>query len=701
MSNIATKLAYLNGTKQAIKQAINEDFEVIDDNTTFREYADEISSNNAKYKDLIPKETKNATNTLDISNSSGLDKALVTQYGNTYQETTTGKNLANYNDNINNSVPNLTITTDSDGYIIVNGTKNVGYPVIVNQVEITDILEDGETYTLWQEDITPSGTSGFSKCENRIRAINTQGQYSNVRTLGRHTNRLVVDKTTFLRYFVDVVLPNNAETYNNYKNRFMLLKGSYNDSDLIEYEKYTGGNPAPNPDYPQEIVNISGKSNVKVIGKNLFDGILELGNFNSNTGEKVANNNYIINTNPIPVEELTNYKISSNGTGIRMYVFEYKEDMTYNLSTRKTVNDNEYLTTNSGTKYINFRTIDAITDTTSKIQVKKETTASTYEAYKEQSFDLDLKSKNLFDEQTAKTKGSYNANATLMTIQLQPNTQYTFSRIVNTTFARDNGYYLYFVKNEDTSTRIFDLMHLSMTDPITSGTETITTGASGIIKLIGVYAYPERVQNYFNNVNVQIEEGSTATDYEPYYDINLCKIENYKDRIYPLNGKWYLQKKTNKIILNGSESWTLPQTNTNTLRFNCEQGLINGLDASIIKIISNKFVNGKSPSDNDDYEHIKSAVKGFPNMIAICINKSRLSSQNIDGFKTWLSNNNVTVYYIATPITTEITESNYPTLYNQLNNIKLYEGVNHITMTNESGLDVEFDIEYYKNWKLD
>ena len=196
---------YLNGTKQAIKQAINEDFEVIDNNTTFREYADKISSNNAKYKNLIPKETKNATNTLDISNSSGLDKALVTQYGNTYQETTTGKNLANYNDNINNSVPNLTITTDSDGYIIVNGTKNVGYPVIVNQVEITDILEDGETYTLWQEDITPSGTSGFSKCEHRIRAINTQGQYSNVRTLGRHTNRLVVDKTTFLRYFVDVV----------------------------------------------------------------------------------------------------------------------------------------------------------------------------------------------------------------------------------------------------------------------------------------------------------------------------------------------------------------------------------------------------------------------------------------------------------------------------------------------------------------
>lgn len=572
MGTISEKLVYLNSTKQAIKQAINEDFEVIDNNTTFREYADEISSNNAKYKDLIPKETKNATNTLDISNSSGLDKALVTQYGNTYQETTTGKNLANYNDNINNSVPNLTITTDSDGYIIVNGTKNVGYPVIVNQVEITDILEDGETYTLWQEDITPSGTSGFSKCENRIRAINTQGQYSNVRTLGRHTNRLVVDKTTFLRYFVDVVLPNNAETYNNYKNRFMLLKGSYNDSDLIEYEKYTNG-ASPNPDYPQEIVNISGKSTLKDVGKNLFDKTTaEVGKYVTENGE-LGNSNNFSASDYIQVVSGNSYTYS----GCHMYdTFAsggayYDENKGFVSSFKMQYSGT--ITIPQNAKYVRFSMRHAENDEDT-FMFEFGTTASTYESYKKQSFDLDL----------------------------------------------------------------------------------------------------------------------------PF---ELCRIEDYKDRIYPLNGKWYLEKKIGKVVLNGSESWTLPQTNTNTLRFNCEQGLIDGLDTGTMKIISNKFVNGKATSDNNDYEHIRSAVKGFPNMIAICINKSRLSSQNIDGFKTWLSNNNVTVYYIATPITEEITESNYPTLYEQLNNIKLFEGVNHLTFTNESGLDVEFDIEYYKDWKLD
>ena len=81
---------------------------------------------------------------------------------------------------------------------------------------------------------------------------------------------------------------------------------------------------------------------------------------------------------------------------------------------------------------------------------------------------------------------------------------------------------------------------------------------------------------------------------------------------------------------------------------------------------------------------------------------SDTDGQKKEKLKTWLSTHNTIVYYVlATPTTEEITESNYPTLYNQLNNIKLFEGVNHITMTNERGLDVEFDITYYKDWKLD
>ena len=131
MGTVSEKLVYLNGTKQAIKQAINEDFEVIDNNTTFREYADEISSNNAKYKDLIPKETKNATNTLDISNSSGLDKALVTLYGNTYQE----------GEPTPDSPQEIQVVTGDNTIIVSNSdnTQSQSYHVSLGNIELCKI----------------------------------------------------------------------------------------------------------------------------------------------------------------------------------------------------------------------------------------------------------------------------------------------------------------------------------------------------------------------------------------------------------------------------------------------------------------------------------------------------------------------------------------------------------------------------------
>lgn len=540
MGTISEKLVYLNGTKQAIKQAINEDFEVIDNNTTFREYADEISSNNAKYKDLIPKETTNATNTLDISNSSGLDKALVTQYGNTYQE--------------------------------------------------------GE----------------------------------------------------------------------------------------------------PTPDTPQEIVNISGKSTLKDVGKNLFDGVLELGNFNTNTGEKVPNSNYIINTNPIPVEELTNYKISSNGTGIGVYIFEYKEDLTYNLSSRKTINADSYLTTNSETKYINFRTIDANTNLQEKIQVEKGTASSEYDPYKEQSFDLDLKSKNLFDKDNVIVGKVYNSNGELVNSG-QWNTNNDFEKVNENkvsisckTTGTVNSLLIEFDKNKNFIQR--QQVNYS------SSSLTLNTNTKYIR-----YCY----QNTLGMYDIQIEENSTPTEYEPYYNINLCEIGDYKDRIYPLNGKWYLDKFSEKVTIDGTNIAVTNRRETNTsgnytftFLFSKKAKRVDGTTTQggyCDKLVSKPRNNIYGRTQGFGYGATNNDYWGD-----IVIFRTDWATKTITDVNTDLKSNPIELEYLLDSAETiEITESNYPTLYNQLNNIKLFEGVNHITMTNESGLDVEFDITYYKDWKLD
>lgn len=402
----ANKLTYLNGTKQAIKQAINEDFEVIDNNTTFREYADEISSNNAKYKDLIPKETKNATNTLDISNSSGLDKALVTLYGNTYQE--------------------------------------------------------GE----------------------------------------------------------------------------------------------------PTPDAPQEIQVVTGDNSINVHGKNIFDGILELGSYSNSSGEKVNNIKIYRNANIIQVKPNTTYTFSINGTKQKYVLLTY--GLTQNFK-QQILNDTGTFTTASDVYYINFR--------------------------------------------------SYQSD-----------------------FTSD-----------------------------------------------------------YANLEVQLEESQT-------YPINignieLCKISTYKDRIYPLNGKWYLEKNIGKVVLDGTEDWYI---NSNVFNIRNINNYMN-TDRKTISTISNYYravanVNVSAEAYDRGNNTICLYYQNTTPRIFIRNDNYTTTSD----FKTWLSTHNTIVYYVlATPTTTEITENNYPTLYNQLNNIKLFEGVNHITMTNESGLDVEFDITYYKDWKLD
>ena len=332
-------------------------------------------------------------------------------------------------------------------------------------------------------------------------------------------------------------------------------------------------------------------------GKNLFDGVLELGNFNSNTGEKVANNNYIINTNPIPVEELTNYKISSNGAGIKMYVFEYKEDLSYNLNTRKTVNDNEYLTTNSGTKYINFRTIETNTNLQEKIQVEGGTTATEYEPY---------------------TNGA------------SPNPDYP-QTISNVT-----------------------------------GTSTITIANSD----------SSQSQNYTINLG----------------SIELCKIGTYKDRIYYSSGKWYLEQKIGKVVLDSSENWaTWYQTSNSNIGFyytmsglakiGNESDYNNALKCNRFSEVQTRY---------DIYigtaEGIKQCGETGDQYIALGLAKTRLSdwstnAKAVESLKAWLSSNKPIVYYVlATPTTTEITDTTLKGQLDALINSTTYKTTTNISI---------------------
>jgi hypothetical protein len=88
------------------------------------------------------------------------------------------------------------------------------------------------------------------------------------------------------------------------------------------------------------------------------------------------------------------------------------------------------------------------------------------------------------------------------------------------------------------------------------------------------------------------------------------------------------------------------------------------------KIITNLFVSS-DPTDNADYEHIRSAISNYSKYLFIVINKARLSDSTAAAFKTWLADHNVTLYYVlAEPVITEITNSELISELNVLYNAK-------------------------------
>ena len=112
-------------------------------------------------------------------------------------------------------------------------------------------------------------------------------------------------------------------------------------------------------------------------------------------------------------------------------------------------------------------------------------------------------------------------------------------------------------------------------------------------------------------------------------------IEKYND------GKYYYHKRSGEIVLNGSESWNirtdLDKDNSSLFTLNIGNGFGGSNDTNCI---SNRFIASTSIYSNDTEGFYRNA--GY---IYIRINKSKLSTQDVAGFKQWLQANPTTVVY--------------------------------------------------------
>ena len=155
------------------------------------------------------------------------------------------------------------------------------------------------------------------------------------------------------------------------------------------------------------------------------------------------------------------------------------------------------------------------------------------------------------------------------------------------------------------------------------------------------------------NINVQLEEGATATSYEPYKETNATIYLNSPllkgDRIEVIDGKLCHYHKMGKVVLDGSENWDMHSFSYNQDMLYRFTIVIDNMANGFKKVISNKFsVNNFNNYDSVNIESINSHPDG--NLFNLWILKTRLgistnTLENIANFKQWLSENPTTVVY--------------------------------------------------------
>ena len=206
--------------------------------------------------------------------------------------------------------------------------------------------------------------------------------------------------------------------------------------------------------------------------------------------------------------------------------------------------------------------------------------------------------------------------------------------------------------------------------------------------------YPQEIRNVTGNVGVTISNGNnTESKTLPVSlgNIELCKIGNYQDYLYKASNKWYLHKEIKKILLNGTEGWSI---SNNVFYLTSISDYINSSGKICLSdkyiAIDNTNVGASAITQNNSICFFSTNTNP-----RLYIRDERFN--NVNAFKAELSENNVKVYYpTVTPTDTEITDATLISQLEEISKTLSYQGQTNIT----SNTITMFDVEAYQSAKL-
>lgn len=469
--------------------------------------------------------------------------------GDTEQQTYSGKNKLTSTSHLVSSDNGITVSLQSDGSIKATGTVGSSW--------------NGFNLAFYNTDTIPSGQYTFSIDHSISSAIAVAFRTSDNSNLGNIT--IPAGSTSATGTISGAIgksslwVSATTGTSINFTIKAQLESGQT----ATSFEPYVGGTASPNPDYPQEVQTVTGEQTVAVVGKNLLDeSTMEQGSFNYLNNQESAHTGIIRMPSFISCQPNTTYAVSSN-TIIGEFAVVYKdingnivegqgfsvETQTYTTFTTKSNATEMRIRIGKGA-YPHTAGVDY------KLQLELGNKPTSYAPYQGGSYPINL-GKNLFDKDNVNTLGAYiessgshgivnDSASTCIWIPCETNTTYTISRTAGNVFRA--------VTTSSTPTTGLTTSNYVGND---SGTSiTVSTGANGKYIVAEVRNYSS--SSSLNDIlaTIQIEKGSTATTYAPYFTpIELCRIGTYQDYIYKSGEDWYLHKEIGKYTLDGSLAW--------------------------------------------------------------------------------------------------------------------------------------------------
>jgi hypothetical protein len=491
---------------------------------------------------------------------------LIDVKGDTTQTTTSGKNLLSYayDYGYSTTINGITWTINNDGTITANGTAS--------SLSIFQFANANNLSSLIGKTIILNGTPSGINQEIYIGIYTaTYGAITNA-YVGRDSSSVTIDDTA-TRLLARI--PNGA-TANNIVFKPMIRLATVSDN---TYEPYTHG-PTPNPYYPQPINVVSGRQDIVVAGKNLLNAETTTPKkYISRNNGNVGNSDDWSATDFIPIEASTTYILSGirNGWSSVAGTAYYDNNKTFISSVGSTTYT---FNTPSNARYIR---ISLNSETPTNVMLEKGSTATEYEAYKGNTYEINL-GKNLLNPANYKGNQSIsgltftdNENGSI-TINGTSTKDSVIHMLTNEVWKYDSRLLMleagtYTFSCENVTTQVCISLNVYYSDNSTNFYR-INSSTPRTLTFNEKIAINMRIEVVTNGTTVnnltlypQIEKGSQATSYSPFrnYTKNLFDSNLKQGGRYFSNGNFFTADNyvhnENPISVVAGETYTLSATN--------------------------------------------------------------------------------------------------------------------------------------------